>query len=386
MQLILFDSLKHLQQLLPLTFTRPVSELRCGIFTLREKWERHFGKAFWLTATYLTEVFPCSYQTENLYILGALLESENVLSKIKSLKNGQALFYKDTLLAFVWGKVEFEAIPKLVFAEKIQVEDAEMIERPWHIFQKNGAQIRRDFEYVRKIQKSHPIEDPHTRVYCPENIFIGKNVKLRAAVLNAETGPIYIGDNCEIQEGCVIRAPFVICEGSTLNMGARMRGDITIGPMCKAGGEISNSIMLGYSNKAHDGFMGNSVVGEWCNLGADTNISNLKNTYSNVKVWSYAEKAMVDTGAQFCGLTMGDFSKSGINTMFNTGTVVGVFANVFDGGFPPKHIPSFSWGKSEKYEFDKAIETLRTMMSKRGKSLSKAQEKMLRTVFEITNQ
>ena len=385
MQLILFDPAQFHQQLLPLTFTRPISELRCGIFTLREKWERHFGKASWLTANYLSEVFPCSYQPQNLYIHGALLESESVLTKIKTLQIGQALYFKETLLAFVSGKVEYGAISELVFIEKIRVEEAELIEKPWHIFQKNGTQIKRDFEYVKKTQTTNPIEDPHTRVYCPENIFIGKNVKLRAAVLNAETGPIYIGDNCEIQEGCVIRAPFVICEGSTLKMGARMRGDITIGPMCNAGGEISNSIMLGYSNKAHDGFMGNSVIGEWCNLGADTNISNMKNTYSNVKVWSYDEKKMVDTGSQFCGLTMGDYSKSGINTMFNTGTVVGVCTNVFDGGFPPKHIPSFSWGKSEKYEFDKAMYSARIIMSKYGKSLSTAQEKMLRTVFKITN-
>jgi len=384
MNLILFDPDIIRKQLLPLTFTRPISELRCGIFTLREKWERHFGKASWLTIPYLMEVFSCQYESENLYISGSLLESKEVYLKIKELKNGQALYSKGKLLAFIGGKITWEDVANLTFAKTIEINEVELIERPWHIFQKNGAQIRTDFEYVQNTIISQKVDDKHTSVYHPENVFIGKNVKIRAAVLNAEGGPIYIGDNCEIQEGCVIRAPFVICEGSTLNMGSKMRGDITIGPYCKVGGEISNSVFIGYSNKGHDGYMGNSVIGEWCNLGADTNTSNLKNNYSNVRLWSYAENEMFDTGAQFCGLVMADHSKSGINTMFNTGTVVGVSANVFDGGFPKKHIPSFTWGKSEKYDFKKAILTAKMVMEKRGKHITEAEISILKHIYDNT--
>lgn len=382
MSLILFDTPLAHKKLLPLTFTRPIAEIRCGIFTIREKWERYFDKASWLTETYLSEVFPCQYEYENLYINSSLLPTEEIISKIKLLQKGEAIVHQENVLAFISTEVKYFEIENLTFSKKTEIENTQLIERPWHIFQQNGNEIRKDFQYIISSEQNHPISDPHTTVYSKENIFIGKNVKIKASVLNAETGPIYIGDNCEIQEGSLIRGPFALCEGSTVNMGAKIRGDNTIGPHCKVGGEISNSILFGYSNKGHDGFLGNSVLGEWCNLGADTNTSNLKNNYSNVSIYSYAENGNVDTGSQFCGLTMGDHSKAGINTMFNTGTVVGVSANVFEGDFPAKHIPSFAWGKNEVYDFDKALETAKLVMERRGKSLSEAEVKVLKVIFE----
>jgi UDP-N-acetylglucosamine diphosphorylase/glucosamine-1-phosphate N-acetyltransferase len=382
MSLILFDTPLAHKQLLPLTFTRPISEIRCGIFTIREKWERYFGKASWLTEDYLSEVFPCETEAENLYINASLLPSQEIVNQIKKLRKNEAIVHKEHILAFVSAEVKISQIEQLTFSKKTEIETAQLIERPWHIFQQNGNEIRKDFQYVIATEENFYLSDPHTIMYESNNIFIGKNVKIKASVLNAENGPIYIGDNCEIQEGSLIRGPFALCEGSTVNMGAKMRGDNTIGPHCKVGGEISNSILFGYSNKGHDGFLGNSVLGEWCNLGADTNTSNLKNNYSNVSIYSYAENGNVDTGSQFCGLTMGDHSKAGINTMFNTGTVVGVSANVFDGDFPAKHIPSFAWGKNEVYDFDKALETAKRVMERRGKSLSEAEVKVLRVVFE----
>lgn len=382
MKLLLFDTPLAHKQLLPLTFTRPISEIRCGIFTICEKWEHYFGKASWLTESYLSEVFPCQYESENLYINASLLPTEEIIAQIKNLQKGDAIVHQDKVLAFVSTEVKYSEIANLTFSKRTETENVQLIERPWHIFQQNGNEIRKDFQHIISTEENHPISDPHTTVYAKENIFIGKNVKIKASVLNAETGPIYIGDNCEIQEGSLIRGPFALCEGSTVNMGAKMRGDNTIGPHCKVGGEISNSILFGYSNKGHDGFLGNSVLGEWCNLGADTNTSNLKNNYSNVSIYSYAENGNIDTGSQFCGLTMGDHSKAGVNTMFNTGTVVGVSANVFDGDFPAKHIPSFAWGKNEVYDLDKALETAKRVMERRGKSLSEAEVKVLRVIFD----
>ncbi|MBC7388842.1 MAG: glucose-1-phosphate thymidylyltransferase [Opitutaceae bacterium] len=377
--LILFDIPVLHKQLLPLTFTRPISEIRCGIFNLREKWEFHFGKASWLTEDYLKEVFPCKYSVVNLYINSAVISNPSLVESISKLQHNEALFYKENLLALRSGELKREDI-FTISTKKIELENVKLIERPWHIFQFNGNEIKNDFELIKSKRMNNGVQDKYTIVYNPEQVFIDENVKIKAAVFNAEAGPIYIGPNCEVQEGSLIRGPFAMGEGSVLSMGCKIKGDTTIGPFCKIGGEISNSVVFGYSNKGHDGFMGNSVLGEWCNLGADTNTSNLKNNYSDVSVYSYAENGMVNTGSQFCGLTMGDHSKAGINTMFNTGTVVGVSANVFEGDFPPKHVPSFSWGK-EVYEFSKSIETAKKVMLRRGKILSEEGVRVLEKVF-----
>ncbi|EIM78671.1 transferase hexapeptide repeat containing protein [Nitritalea halalkaliphila LW7] len=236
-------------------------------------------------------------------------------------------------------------------------------------------------------QESAPLLDPHTKVYAPENIFIAPGARVHAAVLNASTGPIYIGKDAEVQEGALIRGPFSMGEGSVVNMGAKVRGDTSLGPHCKIGGEVSNAVFFGYSNKGHDGFLGNAVIGEWCNLGADTNNSNLKNNYAPVKVWDYSKGRFTQTGLQFCGLLMGDHAKCGINTMFNTGTVVGVGANVFGAGFPRNFVPDFSWGGAaglSTFTFSKFEETASVVMKRRGLDFDAVEKNILVHVFQLT--
>jgi UDP-N-acetylglucosamine diphosphorylase/glucosamine-1-phosphate N-acetyltransferase len=257
----------------------------------------------------------------------------------------------------------------------------------WRIFQFNPEQIRLDYALITSGKKSSGIQDKHTIVYNESNIFVEEGVSIRAAILNAEDGPIYLGKNSIVQEGAIIKGPFALCEGSTVGMGSKMRGDTTVGPHSKVGGEISNSVIFGYSNKGHDGFIGNTVIGEWCNLGADTNTSNLKNNYENVKLWNYAKGGFTDTGLQFCGLMMGDHSKCGINTMFNTGTVVGVSANIFGDGFPRNFIPSFSWGGANgftTYQIKKAYETAQKVMERRKVVLDDIEKEILANIFELT--
>jgi UDP-N-acetylglucosamine diphosphorylase/glucosamine-1-phosphate N-acetyltransferase len=261
-----------------------------------------------------------------------------------------------------------------------------ILRHPWDIFTYNAQEIRADFKLISAIGKSHELNDVHTKVYHPENIFVEEGVTIRAAVLNAESGPIYLGRNSVIQEGALIKGPFSLGEGAHINMGGKMRGDSTIGPYCKVGGEISNAVLFGYSNKAHDGFIGNTVIGEWCNLGADTNTSNLKNNYGEVALYSYPENKYKQTGKQFCGLIMGDHSKCSINTMFNTGTMVGVSANIFGGGFPPKFIPSFSWGGAqglERYELEKSFEVAEKVMSRRNIRFDETEKEIFKEIFNF---
>lgn len=379
--LILFDLPGTHLQLLPLTFTRPIAEIRCGILTLREKWEQYFNKASWLTEEYLQDAFPVHYSHDNLYVNSSLIATDELAEIIGHLEFDQAIVKNGVLIAAKTGWQSRQNLLQYPFRKYIEAKNVQLIERPWHIFQYNGAQIREDMEYIKASRSNVGIQDPHTIVYGAENVFVDENVKIKASVLNAEAGPIYLGPNSEVQEGCLIKGPFSLGEGSTLNMGAKIRGDTTVGPYSKVGGEVSNSVIFGFSNKGHDGFLGNSVLGEWCNLGADTNTSNLRNNYSNVSVWSYAEKDMVNTGTQFCGLTMGDHSKAGINTMFNTGTVVGVSANIFEVGFPPKHVSSFAWGNHERYDLNKALETAQRVMERRGKKLTETEKEVLKTLY-----
>jgi UDP-N-acetylglucosamine diphosphorylase/glucosamine-1-phosphate N-acetyltransferase len=272
--------------------------------------------------------------------------------------------------------------------DRIQFEGSvTAIQKSWHIFQVNAAEIRKDYELITAGRRSEALEDPHTIVYNASQVFIEPGAKIKAAVLNAEGGPIYIGKNAEVQEGSLIRGPFALCEGSTVNMGAKMRGDTTVGPFSKVGGEISNAVMFGYSNKGHEGFLGNAVIGEWCNLGADTNTSNLKNNYAEVKIWDYTKGGFANTGLQFCGLMMGDHAKAGINTMFNTGTVVGVGANVFGDGFPRNFIPSFSWGGASgfsTFQVRKFEETAIAVMKRRGLEYSETEKEIIQKVFDLT--
>ncbi|MDB5281950.1 MAG: glucose-phosphate thymidylyltransferase [Bacteroidota bacterium] len=391
MNLILFDCHKNRENLLPLTFTRPVADIRIGILTIRQKWEKLLGqKSFSLTEEYLIGKFPATNDAAPaLYINGAVLPDEKLLIAIKHLGALQSLHANGILIAFKTEKhhlnyENFEAITKS-FAPIEYKESFLAIQHPWDIFKLNGDALIADFKLLTRGRKSQPLSDTNKLIGPIENLFIDEGGKVEASILNTSTGPIYIGANAEIMEACVIRGPFSLGEHSTLKMAAKVYGPTTLGPGCKAGGEMSNVIFFGYSNKAHDGFLGNSVIGEWCNLGADTNNSNLKNNYASVDVFSYREGKAIDTGLTFCGLVMGDHSKCGINTMFNTGTVVGVSANIFGGDFPPKFIPSFSWGGSQwlrTFTFDKSLQVAERMMERRGFKPDEADIKILRTVFE----
>jgi UDP-N-acetylglucosamine diphosphorylase/glucosamine-1-phosphate N-acetyltransferase len=386
MNVILFDGNRR-NHLLPLTFTRPVADIRIGILTIREKWEQYFGKTSSITEDYLSGKFPVNLAADNILINSSVCPNEDLVKKIKELKTGEALIAEHTLIAVALPKHKAEAFKESdtdcyvkhnYSAKFLQVNNL------WDIFQKNAEAIEADFKLLTKGRKSAKISSTNTLIN-PENIFVEEGAKVEASVINASTGCVYIAKDAEVMEGSLIRGPFALCEHSTLKMGAKIYGATTIGPHSKVGGEVNNSVIFGYSNKAHDGFLGNAVIGEWCNLGADSNNSNLKNNYAEVKLWNYAENTFVSTGSQFCGLIMGDHSKCGINTMFNTGTVVGVSCNIFGAGFPRNFVPSFSWGGANGfmiYSLDKALETAKLVMERRHIELTKEDEK----IFEhITN-
>lgn len=390
MNIILFDDKNTRAALMPFALTRAVAAMRIGIFTISEKWEK-LAKCTvsFLTEAYLSKKFDANFQNQNVYINGAWIPNADAVLQINFLKENTGLYYKNQLVALKSTKnMSFEEINTIEVENKIEIENVNLLQKSWQIFQQNGAQIRADFELIAQQNKSEKITDEFTKCYNPNQIFVEKGAKIYAAILNASNGPIYIGKNAEIQEGAMIRGPFAICEGSVVNMGSKIRGDVTIGPFSKVGGEVSNSVIFGFSNKGHDGFLGNSVIGEWCNLGADTNTSNLKNNYSNVGIYNYQSNDYEDTGLMFCGLMMGDHSKCGINTMFNTGTVVGVNANIFGGHFPPKFIPSFSWGGSEgmmRFEFNKAIEIAKKVFERRNQTLSNLEIEILKHISEQYN-
>jgi len=384
MNIILFDD-ESRDNLLPITYTRPVADIRIGILTIREKWERHLNSgSSSLTQDYLQNKYPCIRADENLLISGSVCPSEELVTEVKALNIGEALITDNFLIACVIDKVGLESfnIQDLTqFQTKNSAADILRVEHLWDIFINNGTAIEQDFSALTSNRESENPSD--TNCVLGSNLFMEEGVKMECATINTDTGPVYIGKNVEIMEGTHIRGPFAIGEGSVIKMDAKIYGPTTIGPHCRAGGEISNCVFLGYSNKGHDGFLGNSVIGEWCNLGADTNNSNLKNNYGQVKLWSYSSNDYEDTGLQFCGLIMGDHSKCGINTMFNTGTVVGVNANIFGAGFQPKLIPSFAWGSDEgdNYDIGKAIEVAKTVCERRNVEFTKEDEDILTHIY-----
>jgi UDP-N-acetylglucosamine diphosphorylase/glucosamine-1-phosphate N-acetyltransferase len=391
MTVLLFDDPAIRPNLLPFTFTRPIAALRCGILTIAEKWQHRLGQpVHYLTEPYLQAKFPAG-NTEGpaLIINGAICPDDLLTGQVQALQPGEAL-YDDELLvaAYLTDAAKVAELIQDGFTKTHNVaEPVDYIKHPWHLFLRNGAEIRRDFALLTKGRESQPINDAHTIVYAPEDIFIEEGVKIRAAILNAEDGPIYLGRNSQVHEGAIIKGPLALGEGAHINAGAKMRGDNTVGPHCKVGGEVGNSIFFGYSNKGHDGYVGNSVIGEWCNLGADTNTSNLKNNYAPVKIWSHAQNRFENTGQQFCGLMMGDHSKCGINTMFNTGTVVGVAANIFGAGFPRQFIPSFSWGGAsgfETFRLNKVAEVAERVMARRALLYDEVEQGIMRKVYELT--
>lgn len=382
MNYILFDG-EARNDLLPFTFTRPVADIRIGILSIRGKWESYLkSKTSTKTESYLAKKWPLELAEENIFINASLIPDENLVNAIKTLLPGQKLLQKDFLIAYAQEKLEDISEYEVVKFE----EELFQIGHTWDIFSKNGEAIERDFELLTKDRKSQPI-DPSNFVKNPEAIFIEVGASVENCSLNASTGPIYIGENSVVMEGSLIRGPFSLGENAVVKLGAKIYGPTTIGPNCKAGGEINNSVLFENSNKGHEGFLGNSVLGEWCNIGADTNTSNLKNNYAEVRLWNYNTENFARTGLQFCGLMMGDHSKCAINTMFNTGTVIGVSANIFGSGFPRNFIPSFSWGGSagtSTYKLEKVFETTGLVMQRRGMKLSDLDKEILENIFELT--
>ncbi|WP_400079668.1 GlmU family protein [Winogradskyella sp. R77965] len=385
MNYILFDG-PYRNNLLPFTYTRPVADIRVGILTIRQKWESFLEyTTTTVTEDYLSDKFPMVEMEDNIMINASFLPNMEVVEVVKNLSHNQALFKGEDVIAFF--AKEGEEVKDFSTFEAIEFAgDILTIENTWDIFSKNGDAIIEDFILLTKGRKSQPI--PATvNTINPENIFIEKGATLNFATLNASSGPIYIGRDSEVMEGSIVRGPLALCNDAALKLGTKIYGPTTIGPHSKVGGEVNNSVLFGYSNKGHDGFLGNSVLGEWCNLGADTNNSNLKNNYAEVRLWDYQTEGFAKTGLQFCGLMMGDHSKCGINTMFNTGTVVGVSANIFGSGFPRNFVPSFSWGGSKgfvTYKTNKAFEVAEVVMARRKEKFTDKDKAILEHIFEDT--
>jgi UDP-N-acetylglucosamine diphosphorylase/glucosamine-1-phosphate N-acetyltransferase len=385
MNYILFDGTVR-NALLPFTFTRPVADIRVGILTIREKWEKYLGATTTtLTEEYLMEKYPMVEMEQNIMINASFLPNAILVDLIQNLEQNQAVVYQEEIVAFhtndTQEEVDFDQYDCVVYDG-----DLMQIENTWDIFSKNDRAIREDFELLTADRVSQPIPKS-VNVIAPENIFIEAGAKLEFVTLNAATGPIYIGTNAEIMEGSVIRGPFALCESGRVKLATKVYGATTVGPHSVIGGEVNNSVLFGYSNKGHDGFLGNSVLGEWCNIGADSNNSNLKNNYEEVRLWSYETEGFAKTGLQFCGLMMGDHSKCGINTMFNTGTVVGVSANIFGAGFPRNFVPSYSWGGASgfsTYITSKAFQTAKIVMARRNVEFTEQDVAILTHVFEET--
>lgn len=387
MNFILFDDPVFRNQLKPVTLTRPVSEIRMGVITIAEKWSRRQeGQYSYLTEAYLQSKFAVNYAADNIYLNASVLPDNQILDKILTLEKGQALTKSGKILAVNTNQHLGFGFDNLGFEQVEWEGDVSFLTKLPDLFLKNAAQISSDFRLLTHGRQSAPVTDKYTSVYGEENIFIEEGVSIKSSILNAENGPIYIGKNAVIQEGSLIIGPAAIGEESMVAFGAKIRPNTTLGPVCRVGGEVGNSIFMGYSNKAHDGFLGNSFIGEWCNLGANTNNSNLKNDYKEVKLYNYHTSQLEPSGEIFCGTFMGDYTKAGISTMFNTGTVVGVASNVYGADFQEKFIPSFTWGGKlsgyEDYRYDKAIEVINTTMGRRAMKLSADDEAILKFISD----
>lgn len=391
MNVVLFDD-EFSDHLLPITFTRPVAEIRTGILTISQKWSHRLQMDIsWLTRNYLRGKYPAIISKENLFINGGLLPDDKLIKEIFQLSMNEKLVQGGVLIAARTPEVEADQFFDYCKSEAKSVQlngNVRKINYPWDIFTLNGEEIEHDFEWIVKGRVSSPVSKT-VGVFGKGKVFVEEGARLEHVTLNTENGAIYIGKDAEIMEGAHIRGPFAILDNSQVKMGAKIYGPTTIGPHCKVGGELNNVVIFGFTNKSHDGFLGNSVIGEWCNIGADTNSSNLKNNYADIKVWNYPSGKFIGTGLQFCGLIMGDHSKCGINTMFNTGTIVGVNCNIFGDGFPRTFIPDFSWGGPQGFavfEPEKAFVVAQKVMERRNMDLSETEKSILKEVFDRTAQ
>ncbi len=384
MNIILFDTVVR-NNLLPLTYTRPVADLLIGILKVSEKWTKRLDATFsFQTVDYLSTKYPANIQSENYWIDGSIISNNLLSEEVKSLKKNQVLTFNQEVIAYIsegqldnfdgWERIETSANPI-------------KINHLWDIFAHNERAIEEDFELVTRGRISEPISDSNQVIGDKSRLFVEAGVEMECAILNVQTGVIYIGKDAAILEGCLVRGSLAMNEGSVLKMGSKIYGATTLGKFAKVGGEVNNAVIYDYSNKGHEGFLGNSVLGEWCNLGADTNNSNLKNNYQAVKLWDYKTERFIKTGLQFCGLMMGDHSKSGINTMFNTGTVVGVAANIFGADYPRNFLPSFTWGgtgNNKTFRMPEVIEMAKAMMGRRHVPLTETDLAILNHIFKIS--
>jgi UDP-N-acetylglucosamine diphosphorylase/glucosamine-1-phosphate N-acetyltransferase len=385
MNLILFD--KNHSNYLPLSFTRPISFFRIGILTIKEKWQFYYNSVSIKTEDYLSYKFKTNLEDDNIWVDSSILPCKELITEVNNLRVGESLIHEGEIIAFRNKTFDYA---KLNIIESHSLFSS--VESLTDIFNLNENEIINDFERI-KTHKNSKYLNRFIDLYSSNvkigdgEIFIEDGAILNNCTLNTSNGPIYIGKDAEIMEGSLIRGPFAMLNNTVVKMGARIYPGTTLGPFCKVGGEVNNSVFFGYSSKAHDGYLGNSVIGEWCNLGADTNNSNLKNNYINVKLWNYQSEKFKDTNLQFCGLIMGDHSKCGINTMFNTGTVVGIGANIFGCGFPRNFIPSFSWGGSSgfsEYKFLKFIDSVERVFTRRNIKINQVEIDILNHIFEIT--
>jgi UDP-N-acetylglucosamine diphosphorylase/glucosamine-1-phosphate N-acetyltransferase len=386
---ILFDDTSRIS-LRPLTFFRPVSAIRVGILTISEKWEKHLQHTVsFLTEMYLQEKFPLKVGTINILINGSILPNQELIDEILSLEADSSLIKDDIIIAVHLTAENLKHFSPGI-APNMRSKKANSsfvkINNTWDIFGNNKKAIIDDFKLITYGRKSADIST--TNQVIGKNLFVEDSVQIECSTINTLKGPVYIGKDAEIMQGCHIEGPVALCDHSVLKMGTLVYKGTTIGPWCKAGGEINNSVMMGYSSKAHDGFLGDSVIAEWCNLGAGTTTSNLKNNYEAVKQWSYSQNKFVSTGLQFCGLVLGDHCKTGISSMFNSGTTAGVCSNIFGVSYQRNFIPSFVWGGNSgfrKHRLNEAMDTAKAVYARRSLPFNSVEEKIFTTVFELTS-
>ena len=381
MKIVLVDT--NWKKFLPVSFTRPVSQLRCGILKINEKWEKQLGfHSVAMSEEYLNKKYFQDFEGSTIIINSKVLPCEELIKSIKALSNKQILTANGTWLAI---KSESGFSQEIWKHSTPLMYNGELtfIEAWWDLYKYNGQEIENDFKLLTEGRETKPLSTSNNLIGPKNKVFIEEGAYIEGATLNTKTGSIYIGKNTEVMEGSVIRGGFSVLDNSKIKLGAKIYGPTSIGPKCRVGGEVKNSIIQGFSNKSHDGYLGNSVLGEWINLGADTNCSNLKNTFSNAKVWDYETNQLKNSQEMFIGCCIGDYSKTGINTMINTASVIGVNANVFGAGFPAKRVSSFTWGDNEAYLFNKAWETNCNIALMEGEELEQADKLILKNIHEM---
>lgn len=396
-QIVMFDTPSSHMNLLPLSYTRPVGDFRVGITTIRTKWEMLLpGKYSYLPVGYLREKFG-GYSAKGddvLFVSGSLLPVGSIPARLDALSPGEAIVDEGEVVAFRGSRASFDAGH---FLTAIPLDCPEgRIRFVYDLFLRNGEMLRLDYALLTRGRRSAPLDasntyiGPHTDADGNPLLFIEEGATVEGAVINVKEGPVYIGRDAQVMEGACLRGPVALCDNAKAKMGVKIYPDTTLGPYCKCGGELSNVVMFGYSNKAHDGYLGSAVIGEWCNLGAGTNASNLKNDYSKIRIWNYARHTFMRTDLQFCGLIMGDHSKAGVNVMFNTATVVGVGVNVHGAGFPRVFLPSFIEGSASGGFSPVSLTKFRTIadrvMARRGLSVTDVDQRIFEKVHEIASE